>query len=289
LQRRPTNPVDLWRDGRWERVFTTPDGLVLTAVENRGSIDAPDVRLEVRAGAPSAATRSELGRAVRQMLGLDLDPAPLEAAASRLRALRTTAAALRGMRPPRFVDLFEIFLNVVPFQQLSIDAGAAILGRIVERFGAELANDGRAYRAFPVPAAILAAQPSQLIACGLSRAKCESLRRLAALVEAGELTASRIAALPTVDALEVLSALPGIGPWSAALVLLRGFGRLELFPPGDSGATRGLSELLGLDDGGSLERTVERFGALRGYLYFCNLGGSLLKKGLIQAAPPAPR
>jgi DNA-3-methyladenine glycosylase II len=91
--------------------------------------------------------------------------------------------------------------------------------------------------------------------------------------------------LGTGDALKKLVELPGIGPWSAAVVLLRGFGRLEVFPPGDSGAKRGLNSLLRLRSAGALEPVVERFGDCRGYLYFCALGASLLAKGLIHAAP----
>jgi DNA-3-methyladenine glycosylase II len=285
LQRRPTNPVDVWRGNRWQRAFATSDGLVLTAVENHGSIDAPDLRFRIAAGNPSATTFAELERKLRDMLGLGLDPAPLAAAAARLRALRPTALALRGMRPPRFVDLFEVFLNVVPFQQLSIDAGAAILARLVERFGQGIVHDGRVYRSFPAAASIAAARSRALVSCGLSRSKAESLRRLAALVESNELRASDIAALPTRAACKTLAGLPGVGPWSAALVLLRGFGRLDVFPPGDSGATRGLTALLRLRAGSSLDRVVARFGPLRGYLYLCGLGSSLLAKGLIGAAP----
>ncbi|MGZ6135435.1 MAG: DUF488 family protein, partial [Myxococcaceae bacterium] len=83
-----------------------------------------------------------------------------------------------------------------------------------------------------------------------------------------------------------LAELKGIGPWSASLVLLRGLGRLDVFPPGDVGVARGLGSLMRLEDGPSLDRVVERFGDQRGYLYFCSLGGSLLGKGLIHAAPP---
>ena len=286
LQRRPINPVDIWRNDRWERLFASRDGLVLTAVENRGSIDLPDVRLTIEGGKPSAATLTDLEQSVRTMLGLDLDPAPLAAAVERLGALRATAVALRGMRPPRFVGLFEIFLNVVPFQQLSLDAGAAILRRLVERFGEKRVHDGRVYHAFPAPAAIAAARSSSLLACGFSRSKAESLRRLAALVESGELTAAAIAQLPTAEAAKILTALPGIGPWSAALVLLRGFGRLDVFPPGDSGATRGFNALLRLRAAGSLDRIVAGFGGFRGYLYFCGLGSGLLAKRLVSPAPP---
>ena len=52
--------------------------------------------------------------------------------------------------------------------------------------------------------------------------------------------------MPSRQAQHALMELPGIGPWSAALVLLRGFGRLDVFPPGDVGAARGLGPLLQL-------------------------------------------
>jgi hypothetical protein len=57
--------------------------------------------------------------------------------------------------------------------------------------------------------------------------------------------------------------------------------RFDAFPPGDVGAVRGLSALLHLSSREALEPVVERFGELRGYLYFFGLGGDLVKKGLI--------
>ena len=87
------------------------------------------------------------------------------------------------------------------------------------------------------------------------------------------------------EAMRFLAELKGIGPWSASLVLLRGLGRLDVFPPGDVGAVRGLGSLMHFEDGPSLDRVVERFGDRRGYLYFYSLGGSLLGRGLIHAAP----
>jgi DNA-3-methyladenine glycosylase II len=223
------------------------------------------------------------------MLGLDVDPAPLEAATRRVKALEHAATALRGLRPPRFATLFDTFASVVPFQQLSLDAGAAIVGRLVERFGGQLSHDDRLFAVFPTAGVIADARRSALIACGLSRAKAESLRSLAKLVENGELREDELEPLGTAAALAKLTELPGIGPWSAAVVLLRGFGRLEVFPPGDSGAQRGLNALLGLRAPGSLDRVIRRFGACRGYLYFCSLGASLLARGLIHAAPPLSR
>ncbi len=289
LQRRPANRIDLWEQGRYLRVFGTANGPALVEVEDRGTIARPDVRFAIRSGNPAAAARDGIGKTLRRILGLDVDPEPFHRLAAAEPALRPTVLALRGMRPPRFVGLFEAFANVVPFQQLSLDAGVAIVGGLVERFGERLEYGDRRFFAFPTAQAIAAARPASLRATGLSSRKAETLRRLARAIESGELDEERIARMTTTDALQTLNALPGIGPWSAGLVLLRGFGRLDVFPPGDVGATRGLSALMHVAPGAPLCRAIERFGNLKGYLYFCSLGASLMKKGLIHATPSRAR
>lgn len=281
LQRRPANRIDVWEPNRYLRVLTTIDGLVLVEVENRGTIDEPDVRLYVRSGNPSAATRLGLAQTVRKVLGLDVAPAPLQHRVEAERRLRPIALALRGMRPPRFAGLFEAFASVIPFQQLSLDAGVAIVGRVVERFGKHVERDGRRFYAFPTSRAVAAARLEALRACGLSRSKAESLRHIAKAIESGDLTEDAITGMSTTDALARLTELPGIGAWSAAVVLLRGFGRLDIFPPGDVGAIRGLGELLHLRSAESLVSLIERLGEHQGYLYFFALGGNLMKRGFI--------
>jgi DNA-3-methyladenine glycosylase II len=177
-----------------------------------------------------------------------------------------------------------VFANVVPFQQLSLDAGLAIVGRLVERFGKHLEHGGRRFQAFPTAHAIAGSRLATLRGCGLSGRKAESLRYVARAIASGELTEEKISGLSTDDALRTLIELPGIGPWSAGLVLLRGLGRLDVFPPGDVGAERRLGALMRLRSPASLSRVVERFGTSRGYLYFCGLGSSLLAQGLIHTA-----
>ena len=281
LQRRPANRVDVWDRNRYQRVLTTADGPVLIEVHNRGTITDPDVRFSVQAGNPSAATRVWLEQTARRVLGLDQHPASWQTVAEAELRLRATALALRGMRPPRFAGLFEAFASVVPFQQLSLDAGIAIMGHLTDRFGEPLEHEGHRYRAFPTARTVATARLEALRRCGLSRGKAQSLRYLAKAIESGELTEAAIAGMSTGLALKHLVDLPGIGPWSAGVVLLRGFGRLDVFPPGDVGALRGLRALLHLRAGQSLDPVVKRFGDQRGYLYFCALGASLLKKGLI--------
>jgi 3-methyladenine DNA glycosylase/8-oxoguanine DNA glycosylase len=287
LQRRPSNRVDVWQHDHYLRVLETSEGLALVEVANHGTIDAPDVRFIVRRGNVSAAARDRLALTLRTMLGLDVDPEPLQVLAEAEPRLRGTALALRGMRPPRFAELFEAFANVVPFQQISLDAGVAIVGRMVERLGESLEHDGRRFYAFPTAQVVAKSGLDALRTCGLSLRKAETLRQVAIAIASGEIDAEELSRLPSNEALRELRQLKGIGPWSASLVLLRGMGRLDVFPPGDVGAARGLSTLMGVEPGPSLDRIIRRFGDQCGYLYFCALGGSLLAKDLIRAAPMA--
>lgn len=288
LQRRPSNLVDVWADDCYRRLLRTHSGvLMLVEVSNDGTVDAPDLRLRVLHGARSASAATAAASTVRRILGLDVDARPLQQLIAGEPRMRDVAAALRGMRPPRFAGLFEAFANVVPFQQVSLDAGVAVVGRIVERFGEAIEYEGRRAYAFPDVRAVAAGGPALLRDCGLSQKKAEALHSAARAIAAGEVTEEQLSAIPSRDAVRFLTELPGIGPWSASLILLRGMGRLDVFPPGDVGAARGLASLLGLPTNRTTNTAIERFGARRGYLYFCSLGNALLTRGLIRPAPGA--
>lgn len=279
LQRRPSNRIDRWEDGRYLRAFQTAEGVRLVAVVNTGSIDVPEIHMDVLGGAVSDATARDLLATVRWMFGLDEPPAPTDWLAEQDPRLATIAGAMRGFRPPCFPNLFETAASVIPFQQLSLDAGVAILGRLVERFGEMLTLDGRDWFAFPRPEVIAEAPLDGLRAAGLTATKAASLRALARREMTGELAAARFAALPTDTALRELRTISGIGPWSAGLILLRGLRRMDVFPPGDVGAARNLTALLGrstLLTPAEASAFADRFSDRRGYLYFLCLGSRLL-------------
>jgi DNA-3-methyladenine glycosylase II len=160
------------------------------------------------------------------------------------------------------------------------------VGRLVERFGPTLEHAGRRFHGFPSAEVAAEARPAALRACGLSLRKAATLRLVARSIAAGTLTEESLTRMSSEAALRSLTELPGIGPWSAALILLRGLGRLDVFPPGDVGATRGLGALLRPGPTTTLDRTIRRIGDRRGYLYFCSLGSDLLARGLIHPAPP---
>ncbi len=275
LQRRPTNPVDRWEEGpeggTYLRLVRTRRGLVLAGARQRGS----KVELLVDRGATAPQVRTAAAT-LNQILGLEL-PAPDFRPLARLSPeLGALAAKLAGMRPPRFADLHETVLHVVPFQQVSLDAGTAVTRRLIERFGTEASGIWAA----PEPGRIASARLDTLRRCGLSTAKARTLRSAARLIADAKLTDALIESLPSQEALEVLQELPGIGPWSAGLILLRGFRRTDVFPSGDAGVAKALSPWFPAPT--DLTRAVASLGETRGHLYFLALGSQLLARGLVR-------
>jgi DNA-3-methyladenine glycosylase II len=122
----------------------------------------------------------------------------------------------------------------------------------------------------------------------MSLRKTQSLRAAARAIASGALTAASLTRLSSSEAIGQLTELGGIGPWSAALILLRGLGRLDVFPQADTGAESSLAALLRLRSRASLPKVVERFGDCRGYLYFYGLASRLLAAGLIHPAAKLP-
>jgi DNA-3-methyladenine glycosylase II len=287
LQRRPANRVDRWEEGRYWRAFQTDEGPRLVTVVNVGTVDMPDVRLDIVGAAVSDDTTRNVTAMVRWILGFDTEPVPTAWLAEMEPRFEGVAAALRGFRPPCFPTLFETCASVLPFQQFSIDAGTAIVGRFVERFGPALTIADRTWFAFPSPQTVADAPVAALRDVGLSRAKAVALQALARHALAGDLDSARYQSLPAGVALTELQTLPGIGPWSAGLILLRGLRRMDVFPAGDVGAARNLPSLLELTTRWSPAEAsafAVRFGDRRGYLYFFGLGAQLLASGVLTPA-----
>jgi DNA-3-methyladenine glycosylase II len=285
LQRRPRDPVDRFEDGSYRRLWERDGGLVLTEVRNRGSLERPELLLDFPLGAPSPQVRDEIAGTLRKVLGLDVNLHAFERALDSHPALHTIARDLRGARPPRFPDLFEALGRTIPFQQLSLDAGVTLVSRLVAKYGRTESVGDELLHAFPLPASIASARPEEIRTLGFSGMKARAMVELAQAIAAGTLRGEEIEELPTEGAFRTLRSLRGIGPWTANLVLLRGFGRLDAFPAGDVGVTRGLARILGEDPKlFAAESFALGLGDQRGMLYFYSLGAQLLATGLVTPA-----
>jgi DNA-3-methyladenine glycosylase II len=153
----------------------------------------------------------------------------------------------RGRRPG---DAYGALLRSIVGQQLSTKAARTIYERLTGLF------DDRA----PTPRELLAVDPEELRAAGLSRAKVAYLRDLAERVEDGDLELERLAELPDDEVVEQLTAVKGLGPWTVDMFLIFHLGRPDILPVGDLGIRRAAQIAYGLDelpDAAELERIAE--------------------------------
>ncbi len=272
MRRLSTNLVDVFDGTAYRRLLGDPrDPTALTVAQI-----APDT-LEVRLEGGDAA-RFEPASVVRRALGTGVELGAFRRGARRFPWLRRIADAARGVKPPRYPSLWETACNAIVYQQISIHAAGAILRRVIERYAQPREVDGVRLYPFPALETLLGAGDAELRALGLSANKVGSLKAVGAALAAGALDEARLETLPTPGLLLELVAHKGIGPWTAAVIALRGFGRLDVFPMNDSGATALLRSLSG-DPAVAVEPIVEALAPQQGMLYYHLLLGRLAKTG----------
>jgi DNA-3-methyladenine glycosylase II len=134
-------------------------------------------------------------------------------------------------------DKYGALVRGITGQQLSVKAAASIWARFLERYGGTT----------PTPAQILADDPDELrVAAGFSHAKVRYLRSLAERIESGELDLSRLPALPDDEVVRELTAVKGIGEWTAQLYLIFTLHRPDVLPTGDLGVRNAAMRAYGL-------------------------------------------
>ncbi|MBC5809915.1 MAG: DNA-3-methyladenine glycosylase 2 family protein [Candidatus Eremiobacteraeota bacterium] len=261
LRRLSTNVVDRFEGGRYVRALDGSSGPAIVAVEQR-----EENALHVEIDAPAGEDERALALVCR-MLAPDRDVRGFARAAARIPWLGPFAKRMRGVNPPRYPTLWEACVNAVVFQQVSLSAAGAILGRTVHALGQIVARDGGDLVAFPTPRAFLGASDAVLGAAGLSAAKMATLRRVGEALESGALDEAMLEERDSAGASALLCAIKGIGPWTATVVLLRGLGRLDVFPMNDSGVARSLRAFPGGVEA-DLAAALPTLGPWKGMLYY---------------------
>lgn len=168
-------------------------------------------------------------------------PATLRAAEAHLSAASPQLATLIAAHGPCTLapesDLFRVLVRAVVSQLLSTAAARTINVRL------ETAVKRRV-----TPTAILKLTDEQLRACGLSGAKCRSIRELAEHFKAKRGFARQVAAASDDAIRELLLPFHGIGHWTVDMVLIFSICRLDVLPVGDLGFRAGMRDLFGLPD-----------------------------------------
>jgi AraC family transcriptional regulator of adaptative response / DNA-3-methyladenine glycosylase II len=161
-----------------------------------------------------------------------------------------------GLRVPGAWNGFELAVRAILGQQVTVKGATSLAGRIAGTLGKPYQGPQGLTHLFPTPQALASARLTSL---GLTGARAATIRSLAGAVVSGRIKFEGI--VDSVDFLQRLCEVPGIGPWTAQYIAMRALGEPDAFPSSDLGLLRALS----LKTSRDLERRAEPWRPWRAY------------------------
>ena len=287
IRRRPHNTIDHF-DGETYRRVVVLDGQA-AAISVRQIAPPKSPAIEVLATGPGASkkTAHAIEAIVNRILGLSIDLRGFHRLARDDAALGPMVNRLIGMKPVRFPTNFEAFTNAVACQLVSLTAGMHVVNRIAAKYGHACEVEGVRLHACAEASDIARAEVEDLRALGLSRSKARYLIGLAQVASnSAKHDFNAVEGLDDDAAVAALSKFAGVGRWTAEYVLLRGFGRFNIFPGDDVGGRNSLRDYLGVRgelDYEGVQKAIARWRAWGGFIYFHLLVNALADKGIVRA------
>ncbi|HET8751638.1 MAG TPA: hypothetical protein VFM43_03830 [Gaiellaceae bacterium] len=180
---------------------------------------------------------AETERVVRRLLGFDFDLVAFSAWAAGVEELAPLVVRFAGFRPTLAADPFEMLVGAITAQQVSLYSAVAIRNRLVERFGERV---GRVWE-FPLRERLALASEEELFSVGFSHRKAEYVIGLAR----SDVDLAGLGLLPDEEVKAQLTAVRGLGEWTADWFLARYLGRPHAWPAGDLALRKAVRALYG--------------------------------------------
>jgi DNA-3-methyladenine glycosylase II len=178
-------------------------------------------------------------RQASRSLSLDHDGSGWPGVGERDRVIGRAQATYRFLRPVCFYSAYEAATSFVIGQRIAMRQSARIKERLRESTGDRPTIDGREYAAFPRPERLLELKEIP----GVSAQKVTWLRGIAEAALEGRLDTEALRSMPHDEALASLRSLPGIGPWTAEAIRLRGCGMVDELPENEEASLRAAAAL----------------------------------------------
>lgn len=245
-------------DGIYRRVVVLEGTSCVLAVEADGT---RGVTLSL--SPPLARSLPRVAARVARLFDLDADVTAIGEHLSRDPALARVLRA-GAVRVPGAWDPFELAVRALLGQQVSVAAARTLAGRLVQAAGIAMEQpSGSLTHRFPTPAAIAALPLSRH---AMPRARAQALRGLAEAVASGALDLSSLRDLE--HAVAELTALPGIGDWTAQYLAMRALSEPDAFPASDLGVRKALARAGRMPTPSEVLRHAEGWRPWRAYAVF---------------------
>ncbi|KTD53683.1 DNA-3-methyladenine glycosylase [Legionella santicrucis] len=242
LRRRSKNIVEHWDGKHYSRLLFLDNKLFKIVIEQKNE---SQIYVSIDKNI-NPLTQDKVIAQLEILLGLQQDLQGFYQIAAQDLQLNQLVNQFKGLKPPRFPSLFEALVNAISCQQISLAAGLHIQNRLIETYGMKIQEKESVFYAFPRPCEIANSSVSALRKIGYSTHKCDTLIHLASVFNENESVFSQLETQNNEEIIHFLCSFKGIGRWTAEYVLLRGLGRLDVFPGDDIGAQNNLYRLLHL-------------------------------------------
>lgn len=285
LRRRERNAIDRWDGQSYSRILVLEDTPAKLTVTQSGTPELPQLNVKLQSHERlSREQQAEAQMIIQKMLGLAVDVRPFYALAAKDPVLKQLSRPFTGVRPPRFPTLFEALVNAIACQQVSLDVGILLLNRLSETFGLNFSAGNVTAHAFPRPVDVLDVPEEALKQLGFSYQKARAIKGVADSIVNEDVRPDQLELADNEQVLARLQALRGIGRWSAEYALLRGFGRLDIFPGDDIGGQNNVQKLFRLETRPGYEQLrslTTSWHPYAGFVYFHLLLNKLHDKGAV--------
>lgn len=255
-----TDLANRFEAGVFSKVVRTAGGpclLSLYRVEDRIELSLTPGDRAARADFPAidAATGEELDAATGEMSDEVLDEAiaaagkilglsfPLQAFYAFAYGDPVLSAAVEnhyGLRPNLQVDPFEMIVSSITAQQINLGFAYTVRSRLVAEYGEPHVFDGETHYAFPTPEKMAEAKPGDLLPLQFSRQKERYILNLARSIREDEIDLAGLAEKDDASIERELTALVGIGRWTADWFRARYLGRGNVIAAGDLAVKRSI-------------------------------------------------
>jgi DNA-3-methyladenine glycosylase II len=274
------DPANRFDGEVFRRVLRLEGRLYPYAVRAEGGVEDARLLVEIP-GARGDRVRDSVTQEVRRIFGLEFDLPGFYRMAKGDPALAPLIEPLYGLRPTLSPTPFEMLVGSITAQQVNLAFAFACRARLVRRYGEPAAAAGENVYAFPEPTALARARVAHLRALKYSTRKAEYIRDLARAVVAGTLDLDGLARTANDAVIERLTALRGLGRWTADWFLARCAGRGDVCPAGDLAVRKAFDHYCGR--GRRLDETAIRRRA-RAWGPYQNLAVHYLLAGMRLAA-----
>lgn len=234
---------DSLENGELRHVTYVGGKVALATVRSPGSVDAPRLEVDITGEGLDDGDVEDARGQTAWALGAYDDLQPFYETALKDPHLPPLVQTMRGLHITR-ASPYEAMIQAILGQQISSHVARMLRSTLIETYGPRATIDGQEYFAFPSPETLADAGVDALRSIKFSQRKAEYVTDISALVASGRLDLDALRDFSTDEVVESLTAVRGVGPWTAHWLMIRALGHTDGFPYGDIALQKAMGMLV---------------------------------------------